>query len=96
LGSILKQYNLGKILPERLFIPEAAQFLGVTKSTMYVFKCARKIPYYKFGRRIYFYTEELEECLRNTLTRYKSNSEIEREASEYLSQAARKKLNSRY
>jgi len=92
--SILKELSQ-KPLPERLSLAEAAQYLGITKSTMYGYTCARKVPYYKFGRRIFFYTKELEEWLRNTSNRHKSREEIEREASEYLSGVARKKLNRR-
>ena len=92
--SILKDLNQ-KPIPERLSLMEAAQFLGITKSTMYGYTCARKIPYYKFGRRIFFYTKELEDWLRDTSLRHKSREEIEVEASEYLSAVAKKKLNRR-
>jgi excisionase family DNA binding protein len=91
---ILQSINQ-KTLPERLSLVEAAQYLGVSKSTMYGYTCARKIPYYKFGKRVYFYTKELEECIRNSSLRHKSSVEIANEASEYLSNAARKKLSRR-
>jgi excisionase family DNA binding protein len=93
--SILKELTQ-KSLPERLNLVEAAEYLGVTKATMYGYTCARKLPYYKFGKRIFFYTKELEDCLRKTSFRHKSMEDIEREASEYLSKVASRKLNRGY
>ena len=92
--TFLKGLNQ-KTIPERLSLIEAAQYLGVSKSTMYGYTCARKIPFYKFGRRVYFYTKELEDCIRNSSLRHKSRGEIEKEASEYIMFGARKKLNRR-
>jgi excisionase family DNA binding protein len=92
--SILKELNQ-KSLPERLNLQEAAEYLGVTKATMYGYTCARKLPYYKFGKRIFFYTKELEACLQKTSLRHKSMEDIEREASESIILEARKKLNRR-
>jgi len=82
-----------KTIPERLSLVEAAHYLGVSKSTMYQYTHARKIPYYKFGRSIFFYTKDIDSCLKENSIRHKSHNEIEREAIEYLSKAAGKKLN---
>jgi excisionase family DNA binding protein len=92
--SILKGLNQ-KSLPERINLQEAVEYLGVTKATMYGYTCARKLPYYKFGKRIFFYTKELEACLQKTSLRHKSMEDIEREASEYLSKVAGKRLERR-
>jgi hypothetical protein len=43
----------------------------------------------------FFFTQELDDWLKNNAPRYKSREEITREADEYLMNAARKKLNRR-
>ena len=50
------------------------------------------IPFNKFGKRMIFYTKELDEWIKQNALRVKTREEIEREASEYLSKAARKRL----
>jgi excisionase family DNA binding protein len=90
--SILKGFNQ-KSLPERLSLVEAAQYLGVSKSYMYKLTHTRMIPFNKFGKRVIFYTKELDEWVKQNAHRVKTREEIEREASEYLSNVARKKLN---
>ena len=92
--AFLKGLN-HKTIPERMNLAETAQYLGVSKQTMYGYTSARKIPYHKFGKRIFFYTLELDNWLKNNAPRYKSREEIEHEASDYLANAARKKLNRR-
>ena len=84
-----------KTIPERMSLVETAQYMGVRKQTMYGYTSFRKIPFYKFGKRIFFYTQELDDWLKNNAPRYKSIEEISREADEYLMTAARKKLNRR-
>ena len=90
--TFLKGLNQ-KTIPERLSLPEAAQYLGVSKSAMYKFTHTKKIPYYKFGRSVYFNTKEIDAWLMENSVRHKSRNEIEREAIDYLSKAARKKIN---
>jgi len=92
--AFLKGLNQ-KTIPERLSLVEAAQYLGVSKSYMYKVTHTRLIPFYKFGKRVFFYTKELDNWLMENSPRYKSKGEIENEASEYLSNVARKKLNRR-
>jgi excisionase family DNA binding protein len=92
--TFLKGLNQ-KTIPERLSLPEAAQYLGVSKSTMYQFTHTRKIPYYKFGRSVYFYTKEIDDWLKENSFRHKSHNEIEKEAIEYISKAAGRKINRR-
>jgi excisionase family DNA binding protein len=90
--AFLKGLNQ-KTIPERMSLLETAQYLGVSKQTMYGYTSSRKIPFHKFGKRIFFYTQELDDWLKNNAPRYKSREEIAREADEYLMNAARKKLN---
>lgn len=92
--SFLKGQNQ-KTIPERLSLIEAAQYLGVSKSQMYKLTHTRAIPFYKFGKRVIFYTKELDEWIKQTSFRVKTREEIEREASEYIMLGARKKLNRR-
>lgn len=93
--SILQGMHQQKIVPERLGLQDAAEYLGVSKSQMYKLTHTRAIPYYKFGKRVIFYTKELDEWIKQTAYRVKTREEIEREASEYLMLGARKKLNQR-
>jgi excisionase family DNA binding protein len=92
IGHILKDLYQ-KPIPERMNLPDAAQYLGVSKGRMYKYTHTRTIPFHKLGKRIFFYTKELDDWLKETAPRYKSRLEIEREASEYLSKAAKRGLN---
>lgn len=92
--SFLKRLNQ-KTIPERLSLVEAAQYLGVSKSNMYKLTHTRAIPFYKFGKRVIFYTKELDEWIKQNAIRVKTRDEIEREASEYIMLRARKNLNRR-
>ena len=92
--SFLKGLNQ-KTIPERLSLIEAAQYLGVSKSYMYKMTHTRAIPFNKLGKRVIFYTKELDDWIKQTSFRIKTREEIEREASEYLMLSARKKLNRR-
>ena len=92
--AFLKGLNQ-KTIPERLSLVEAAQYLGVSKSYMYKLIHTRAIPFNKFGKRVIFYTKELDEWIKQNALRVKTREEIEREACEYLSKVASKKLNRR-
>ena len=81
------------VLPERLSLVDATLYLIVRRSTMYKLTSTREIPFNKFGRSIFFYTQQLDNLLKDNAPRYKSRGEIENEASEDLSNVARKKLN---
>ena len=89
--AFLKGLNQ-KIIPESLSLLEAAQYLGVSKSYMYKFTHTRKIPYYKFGRSVFFSTKELDEWRSSQSRQYKTMDDI---VTEHLSTVARKKLNRR-
>jgi len=69
--SILQGMNQQEPVPERINLIEAAQYLGVKKSTMYKLTMTRKIPFCKFGRRIIFYTKELDEWIKQNAIRLK-------------------------
>jgi len=46
---------------ERLLgIKEASEYLGVTKGTLYIWTCYRKIPHLKVGRLVKFDRREIE------------------------------------
>ncbi len=46
-----------------LSIPEAAEYLGLTKGTLYVWVCQKKIPYIKVGRLVKFDLKKIEKWL---------------------------------
>lgn len=94
MSTFLKGLNQ-RTIPERLSLIEAAQYLGVSKSYMYKATHSRAIPYSKFGKRVIFYTKELDEWIKKTAILVKTREEIEREASEYLSVLAKKMVNKR-
>ncbi len=93
--SILQGMTQKETVPERLNLQEASEYLGVSKSYIYKLTHTRMIPFNKFGRRVIFYTKELDEWILQNAIRIKTKEEIEKEASEYLSIIARKKLNRR-
>ncbi len=94
--SILQGMNHQESVPERINLIGAAKYLVVKKSTMYKLTMTRKIPFSKFGRKIIFYTKELDEWIKQNGIRVKTREEIEREASEYIMLGARKKLNRKF
>jgi len=46
-----------------LGIDELAQFLGVSKGTLYVWVCHKEIPYLKVGRLVKFDSSEIDRWL---------------------------------
>jgi len=61
---------------------EVAEFVGISKSTIYGLTHNGEIPHYKRGKRLYFKTEEIEEWI--TEHRGYNRKEIEARANEYL------------
>ncbi|MGD0336208.1 MAG: helix-turn-helix domain-containing protein [Candidatus Omnitrophota bacterium] len=53
-------------MPEKRFIgiEECAEYLGLTVGTLYVWTHQRKIPHFKFGKRVKFDLRELEGWIR--------------------------------
>ena len=69
--------------PDQLFsIDEAAEFLKLSKPTLYSKVSRNELPYMKRGRRLYFSRTELTEYLKEG--RRQSNAEIDAKAAEYL------------
>jgi excisionase family DNA binding protein len=63
---------------------EASQYLGISKSGMYKYTHERRIPYHKMGKRVFFYTKDIDEWLKEQSSRVKSRAEIEKEANAYI------------
>ncbi|MFW9942941.1 MAG: helix-turn-helix domain-containing protein [Candidatus Thorarchaeota archaeon] len=63
-----------------LDINQAAEYLNLSKFTLYTFTSKRLIPFHKAGRKIYFAKSDLDKFALNKNTRRKSQSEIEEEA----------------
>ena len=45
-------------------IKECSGLLGITKATLYVWVCRRKIPYLKVGRLVKFDVKDIDEWLK--------------------------------
>lgn len=87
IGAFLKSMNQ-KTTPDRLTLSEAAQYIGVKRSTMYKLTSARKIPFYKLGRGIFFYTKELNDWLSSNSHKFRTMDDL---ASEHLAKMAQRK-----
>jgi len=48
-----------------LSITEMSQYLGITKGSLYVWVCQRKIPYLKVGKLVKFDIMEIESWLKD-------------------------------
>lgn len=64
-------------------LSEAAQYLKVSKVTVYGYVHNRLFPYYKHGKRLYFRKEDIDQWI--SKSRRKSYDEINEEATAYLS-----------
>lgn len=62
-------------------IEEASRIIGKAKSTIYVLVRQRKIPCYKYGKKLYFFEAELLEWI--SRGKKKTIQEIESEAMKY-------------
>ena len=65
-----------------LTIDEAAEFLSLTKPTLYSKVSRRELPFMKRGKRLYFSREKLMEYVKEGSQ--KTNAEVESEAGSYL------------
>jgi len=64
-----------------LSLNEASDYLGLSKQTIYHYTSSGQIPFHKLNdRRLYFDLNDLDHLILNKKNRYKSNSEIEAEA----------------
>jgi excisionase family DNA binding protein len=69
--------------PEIMNLIQAAEYLSLSKSSLYKSTSQREIPHFKKGKRIYFRRSELDKWI--TEVRIKTRREIEVEATKYLS-----------
>ncbi len=67
---------------------EAADYLSITKSTLYKHTAEREIPHFKNGKKLYFKKVELNEWL--TKNRIITKDEIEKMADEYIIRSSKK------
>ena len=74
---------------EILNINQAADYLSISKATVYGKTSAREIPHFKRGKRLYFKKSDLEKWM--TGQRIYTNGEIEQQADEYLLKNGRAK-----
>ncbi|RKR08197.1 excisionase family DNA binding protein [Flavobacterium sp. 90] len=63
-------------------IKEASRLIGKAKSTIYALVRQRKIPCYKYGKKLYFFEEELLEWI--SRGKKKTIEEIESDAMKYI------------
>jgi len=84
-----KQEQQNSERPEQLLnVDGAAEFLGLTRPTIYS-KCSRnEIPFMKRSKRLYFSSTELMEYIKEG--RNKTASDIDQEVDEYLSNSKKK------
>jgi excisionase family DNA binding protein len=67
---------------EYLNVTQAAEFLGLTKQTIYFYIKTAILPSYKFGKRVFFKKSEILEYIGKL--RRKSKDEINEIADEYI------------
>ncbi|RKD90417.1 helix-turn-helix domain-containing protein [Mangrovibacterium diazotrophicum] len=65
-----------------LTLTQAAEFTGLSKSTLYKLTASANIPHYKCGKIIYFDREELEAWMKRNPV--KMSEETDAEASKYV------------
>lgn len=75
--------------PSYLSISEAAEFLNLAKSTLYIKVCRMEIPVHKKGKRLYFDRAELHQWIKNS--RRKTSDELHAEADQYLKRPTNKR-----
>ena len=68
--------------PGLLIIDQAAEFLCLSKSTIFKMTAERTIPHFKLSKRVYFKPQDLEAWV--TKYKVKTVQEIEQEAATYL------------
>jgi excisionase family DNA binding protein len=72
---------------DTMTIKEAAQFLGVSKQSIYHHTMTRSIPHYKIGKKLYFLKPELDSWIQKH--RVKTQAELVEEANTYLAKRRR-------
>jgi len=68
-----------------LSFEQAAEYLGISKATLYGYTHQNVLPFYKVqGRRVYFKVDDLNDFILNDKNRRKSAKEIEQAAATRL------------
>lgn len=75
-------------------IYQAAEYVSLSKATIYSKTASREIPHFKKGKRLYFKKSELEVWM--TGQRILTLSEIENQADEYLLRKGRAKVKGKF
>lgn len=65
-----------------LNMDQAAEFIGISKATLYGYTSSSKVPHYRNGKFICFKRSELQDWI--TRFRVKTTEEIEQEAATYI------------
>lgn len=75
---------------EMLTVDEVAEFMGISKSTLYKMSHTRELPIYKpTGKKLYFEKKDVVEYLKRN--RQMSQEEIEQEAINYITRSPAKR-----
>lgn len=85
--KFIKTFNQ-KVIPDRLSIADAQQYLNFSKGKLYKLTMNKEIPYHKLGKRIFFYREEIDQWINRYARHYKT---MEDTVNEHLTFMARKK-----
>jgi excisionase family DNA binding protein len=73
---------------EIMTLIQVAEYMSISKSTLYGLTAQREIPHFKRGKKIYFKKSELDQWI--TSNRVKTRKEIEMEVDDYLIKRRRK------
>lgn len=74
---------------EIMNVQQVADYLSISKQTVYGMTCRMEVPFYKRGKKNYFKKSDIDEWL--LATRRKTREEIEMEALTYLKVRGRRK-----
>ena len=77
-------------IPNVINLNQAAEYVSLSKSTMYKKTAERTIPHFKQGKKLYFKRSELDDWL--TAQKISTHAEIEKEADEYIRRKGRFKF----
>ncbi len=80
--DMIKNLNTNVIKPNILCVQGAAEYLGLSTSTIYTKVSKREIPFRKRGKKLYFLEEELENFIRDG--KALGIEEIEEQAANFL------------
>ena len=77
-------------MSEIMNLIQAAEYLSLSKSSLYKSTSQREIPHFKMGKRIYFKKSELDQWV--TEIRVKTRKDIEREADAYIAKSNKRRF----